>query len=335
MYPVTRIIPSLILVAGLLVSLSAQAGIDLVVTADDPGGNGAANGMDDHFRVVRSGTELEVYVGGQLSQSLQLDSLETLTVQGSADDDTLTVDFGGGSPIPSGGLVYNGAANVSAKGDTMRLEGGQVSDLGYRFFTPTDGAVDVDGRTIAYTGLEPVVDLVPAANLTVNGTNASNSITYRAGTVAGRGLISVDAFETIEFANKTQLTINGLDGDDRVVLTDAGVPTGLMDIVVNGGNGDDVVSIYEVTVPTTLNGDGGDDLFRVVPSSSNLVTADGGSEVLGDVLAIPVAAGRAVDTGTEVTVNGVPVAEYTDIELVRLVRSGWRQRLILKTRPLF
>ena len=236
------------------------------------------------------------------------------------------MDFAGGSPIPSGGLVYHGGANVTETGDVMRLENGRIGRAAYRFFTATDGAVA--GRTITYTGLEPVVDTTSAASLTVNGTNARNSITYRKGSSAARGLVSVDGFETIEFENKTALTIDGLDGDDDVVLNNPNVPTGLSNVTVNGGNGNDAVSVYAVGQTATLSGDHGDDLFRVVPSPAAAVGVDGGGQVLGDVLLMDATAAKARDTGTAIQVESFAPVGYADVERVERVTRGKRKMLL-------
>ena len=67
--------------------------------------------------------------------------------------------------------------------------------------------------TVDFVNLEPVIDLVPGT-LTVNGTDADNVIDYRA--AGANGLVSVDAYETLEFANKTNVTLNGGAGNDRV-----------------------------------------------------------------------------------------------------------------------
>ena len=67
--------------------------------------------------------------------------------------------------------------------------------------------------TVDIVNLEPVIDLVPGT-LTVFGTDAANNIDFRQGSAATRGLVTVDAFESIEFENKTALTLNGLAGND-------------------------------------------------------------------------------------------------------------------------
>ena len=89
---------------------------------------------------------------------------------------------------------------------------------------------------VEFANLEPVVDLVPAATMTVNGTAADNAINYTQGSLAARGLVTVDAYESIEFSNKTNLILNGLAGSDEINLNNPSTPTGLTGIIVNGGD---------------------------------------------------------------------------------------------------
>src|SRR5205809_473607 len=78
--------------------------------------------------------------------------------------------------------------------------------------------------------------LMAAGTLTVNGTAEDNAINYTAGSVAGRGLVTVDAYESIEFSNKTNLVINGLAGSDQINVSNPTTPTGLTNITVSGGD---------------------------------------------------------------------------------------------------
>ena len=81
-------------------------------------------------------------------------------------------------------------------------------------------------QAVTFSNLEPVVDLV-AGPLVVNGTPAANSINYTQGSVAANGLVTIDNFESIEFSNKTSLTINALAGSDTINLNNPSKPTGL------------------------------------------------------------------------------------------------------------
>ncbi|MDX1944428.1 MAG: hypothetical protein SFU86_03405, partial [Pirellulaceae bacterium] len=158
-------------------------------------------------------------------------------------DDTVTVNVAGAaSDVIGNELTYDGGTGR----DTLIATGTPVTAVNSVTYTP--GPSNNQGRllyqslapatlmTINFLNLEPVIDLVVAASLVVNGTNADNAINYTAGTVAGNGLVSVDAFETIEFANKQTLTINALAGDDVVHLANPNTPTALTGITVNGGD---------------------------------------------------------------------------------------------------
>ncbi len=143
--------------------------------------------------------------------------------------------------------------------DTLFLTG--TSSAGPTSAVYSPGPANSQGRiehvaggatmTVDFENLEPVIDIV-AGTLTVNGTGADNAITYTQGPNAGpivvgqTGLVSVDAFETIEFANKTTLTIDGLAGNDRITLNDGDAtnPVGLTGIMARGNDaaaGDELV----------------------------------------------------------------------------------------------
>lgn len=79
-----------------------------VITADSVSGNGTDNSMPDVFRLVRNGPDVVLNIDGKYSRSFAFDSLYTIIVDGSGDDDTLTIDFSQGTPVPYGGLTYNG-----------------------------------------------------------------------------------------------------------------------------------------------------------------------------------------------------------------------------------
>ncbi|SMP75586.1 Dockerin type I repeat-containing protein [Neorhodopirellula lusitana] len=192
--------------------------------------NGAGNLMVDINGTVTT------YITGVV---LPGSDIEQIRVEGLDGDDELIVDVGGTD------LLH---------GPTITFDGGDGSDLLTTTGTPgtavttvtyTPGQAIDEGRlvydngdlmTIDFVNLEPVVDLIVAASLIVNGTNSSNAINYSAGSVAANGLLSVDGFETIEFSNKANLTINGLSGHDTINLNNSTTPTGLTSITVNGGD---------------------------------------------------------------------------------------------------
>ena len=161
-------------------------------------------------------------------------------------DDEVTVDGTGG--LIDALIGYDGGTG-SDKLTVM----GTVTDATY---SPgpaiTEGRLNHDTQTIDFVNLEPVIDLT-FANLTVNGTDADNAIDYR--DLGGNGLVSVDGFETIEFANKTDVTLNGGAGSDAIHV--AAVTSGFMGtLFVNGDEpvvSGDTLTVTGAATPVTVD----------------------------------------------------------------------------------
>lgn len=195
-------------------------------------------------------------------------------------------------------IVYNGGTG----GDVLRVVGTPATAVTNQVYTPgpdpTSGRIDygtagraanLSGTTLTgmmqveFTGLQPVIDVVPATNLTVNASNANNVVTYSQGpntpaVAANTGLVAIDNNETIEFANKVVLTLNGLSGNDTITLanTGAAVPTGLTQIIATGGIGDDVIDASTSTLATPLRLYGG-------VGNDTLVGGLGGDALFGEL----------------------------------------------------
>ena len=102
-------------------------------------------------------------------------------------------------------------------------------------------------QTVDFQNLAPVVDTVPTTTFTVNATPSSNAINYsNANDGTGNGVITIDNQESIEFANKATLNLNGGAGDDTINSTTSPrrwalrdlFPPGLTQINVDGGDPD-------------------------------------------------------------------------------------------------
>ncbi|MFC1980539.1 hypothetical protein ACFLVS_06875, partial [Chloroflexota bacterium] len=276
-----------------------------VITADSVGGNGTDNGTPDVFRLVRNGPDVVLNIDGKFSRSFAFDSLYTIIVDGSGDDDTLTIDFSQGTPVPYGGLTYNGQGNGSG-GDSLELVGGTMSSVCSEYTGLSDGVVIIDESIIRYTGLEPIQDSVTLPTLIQNGTTGHNNINYTTSSLTLYGLswgkVAVDSFETYEFANKTNLVINAQGGNDFIILNNSSLPTGLSTITVNGDEGIDYFLLMNagagLTGPVSLNGGNGNDFFYVSPSTSAVVDVDGGND--RDMLFVDAQGTPAWDTGSAV-----------------------------------
>lgn len=182
----------------------------------------------------------------------------SLSLYGQGADDRFEFDVTSGPRLP---VLIDGGSGfdlLTVTGTGLALP---LTQVGY-FPGPENsgGRLAYDPfASIQFTQLEPVLDLVPASTLVVQGTNANNSINYGTGSVTTRGLVSVDAFETIEFSNKDRLAINGGAGDDTIQLNNPNLPTGAilpaLDVITVSGDdatlGDRVI-INGTASPNTI-----------------------------------------------------------------------------------
>ncbi|MCI0360198.1 MAG: hypothetical protein L0211_17105 [Planctomycetaceae bacterium] len=219
----------------------------LVIEGLDGGGGVPAN---DSFTVTHpTGADVAIVDNGPgvtVTDVTGGDTLGRLVLETRGGDDEVTVNIGGTLPIAvpitfDGGagadqlVVIGTPLNVAGAPDpfdNVNYTPGPIGNLGRLEYL--DGGLRE--MLIDFVNLEPVLDLVPAAILTVNGTNANNAINYTGGGTVANGLVSVDAFETIEFSNKVRLILNGLAGSDAINLNNPNTPTGLIGITVNGGD---------------------------------------------------------------------------------------------------
>ena len=312
-----------------------------------------SDGAADSFVVNNAGDGGYVSVTDELSGvtvtdvGSEGDHVGRLQINTLGSDDTVTVDVDGAllSDVIDVPITFDGGAGS----DTLMVVGTPPTEVDGVVYTP--GPDVASGRlvyedeealplmTIDFAHLDPVIDLVTAATLTVNGTNGDNAISYARGPNTGEdlvgaavtGLVSVDGFETVEFANKTRLVIDGLAGSDEINLRYRNTPTGLARIavkggdptssdavVVNGTTGADtigfapteagsaiitgVLGVTRVTVSTAerllIDGRGGDDSLTVAGTTSD-------DTILHRV-------GDAVDSGS-IAVNELLPLDYTNL----------------------
>ena len=161
-----------------------------------------------------------------------------------AGDDSLTVNFSGGNPIPSGGISYAGGDQTTT--DKLVLTGGTTTSVTHSFTNANDGSVTLVGAlagTISYTGLEPVTDNLSATDRVFTFTGGAETITVTDDPAAGFTAIDSTLGESVTFANPTgSLTINAGSGDDIVTITsvDAAFNASL---TINGDGATDSVTL--------------------------------------------------------------------------------------------
>ena len=216
------------------VDLTVNAPADVALDAGADGGDGTP----DAFSVKLNGNLLEVYrdtgSGSVLFYSKHASAVNKLTINGSSDDDTLTVDFSGGDPFPANGITFNG--DGQANGDGLTFTGGTFDTVTYLADGTESGSVGFDGGTVTYTGLEPITDNTNASHrvFTINY-SGQQLIRLTDDGDPNNGMTRIDSdgeghFEQITFSNPTaSLTINAGDDDDTIVVAslDVGFAVGI------------------------------------------------------------------------------------------------------------
>jgi hypothetical protein len=203
----------------LLATSRLLAGV-LTVTRDDVNGQVVLSSGGAADRVLVDGAPIS--------------GVSSIVVNGGSADDTLVVDDSQG-PVAAP-IAYNGGAGF----DVLVLRGGTATADTYAPGPTPDAGVCTLAfggvtQTVRFTGLEPVVDSVPAPNLTVTGTSGSlDTFSYTQGSSPATGLVAVGNMETIEFSNKTTLTLDGMADQDKFFINNPNTPTGLTGITVHG-----------------------------------------------------------------------------------------------------
>jgi hypothetical protein len=215
---------------------------------------------------------------------IDFDGLTKLTFNGLRGDDRLIIHNPMGSLFdPVDGFVFNGGDGGEGNGignpdgDALWIFDGIATTVEHRFVNDSDGFIFYNGEgtpTVTYTGLEPIIDTITAANriFTYNG-GAETIVLQDDGDVGdGETLIDSTLGEEVLFANPTStLTINAGSGDDSIEL--AGLDSSFdADLTVNGGDGsNDAVSITE-------NNDVGSGVVRIGTNDDvESIMFDGGS----------------------------------------------------------
>jgi hypothetical protein len=217
--------------------------------------NGALNifgdddyfGEPDTFKLVIDAANrslLDVFTNNEPEQQFQLSVLQQsqINVFGLGGDDTLIVDDSNGLINVAGGIHYDGGTGnntlqlVQTDGPTRSSDTYAVGPDNGSGVSTIVGGGGAGTQVVSFQNLAPVLDLVPAASLTVNATASNNAISYTRGALATEGLVSVDQQEPITFAKKTTLIVNSGLGQDTISLNNPNTPTGLTGITVKGGD---------------------------------------------------------------------------------------------------
>jgi hypothetical protein len=224
---------------------------------------------------------------------------DTVTFNGdNGGNDTLVVDFVNGSPVPGGGLTFDGLNG----NDTLSLQNGTATNVTHTLIDGDTGNVSVDGGVVNYTNLAPVIDNLSVTNRVFTFTGAGETVILDAsGSLDNR--IDSDQSELVDFTNPSgSLTINLTNGSDTLNIR--GLDAAFNANLTANGDADDTISF---NMNTTSVGTGNVTVNTgTVVVAANVTTTSGGDFDI-DGTTITVNGGATVST----TGDGAIVADST------------------------
>jgi len=252
-------------------------------------------GQDDTIRLVRNASNpslLDVFLNNTSAtptETVPLSTLSQINVRGLGGNDSLILDSSNGLIDVALGIRFDGGTGSDSA--TLQQTGGDSQD----FDTYSVGRVAGSGtsrifgnsgtQSLTFENIEPLIDNVPSDQFRVEGSPADNAINYT--TIGGNGFVTIDNFESVLFANKIVLTIDGDAGADTFNLSGSDTPDGLNNILIDGGDpaGVDTLIVSGVSVSRELafNLSDPDDTFVNGASGAD------GEDAMGTPLAVQVA----------------------------------------------
>ena len=252
------------------IDINALGGADNI-TIDDLAGTGVKQVAIDLSAPAGSGT-------GDGSQ-------DTVTVNGTAGDDHITISTSGNSAVVKGLAAQVTVTGAELANDRLVINGLDGNDTVTFAGASGGGEIDVflDGTHVGVNqvGSTVVTDLVNVENLVINGTSGDDVIR------AGNGI-----------ATLTSLTINGGAGNDTIFGGDGGD-------ILNGGAGNDTV-IGGRGADVALLGSGDDTFIWNPGDGSDIVEGQGGFDTL-------LFNGANVGEHVTISANGSRVRFFRDV----------------------
>ncbi len=190
-------------------------------------GTAGADGLLLQEETILGLDYISYYLNSVLQTRWLSSAVTTITVNGNDGNDTLTVNYGASGGFFAKNITFNGGNQTGSPGDVLVLDDAPVAPtfttITHSFTNNSDGSVNIDGTTIAYTGLEPVTDNLDAANRVFTFTGANETITLTA--AGAQSQLDSTLGESVLFTHPTtSLTINSTNGTDTINLSSIGSP---------------------------------------------------------------------------------------------------------------
>jgi hypothetical protein len=235
--------------------------------------------------------------------------ISSFTFNGGDGNDTLRiVNPPDGLFAPRDGIFCNGGEQSGAPGDLLDIIGGASSDTSFTMGPGPDAGTirhEHNGVTqlIQFTGLEPVNDTVAVANFIFTAPNGATTVNIIDGpVVSGFQTTQINdggtgQFESVNFANKTSVTVNGGPGINTFNINNPTKAVGLNNLTVDtGGQATEVINAGVVNIPGLL-----------------VLTSTGGSIQINSGAGVTATGGVRMTTGGAITLAGSVTASSIGI----------------------
>lgn len=260
--------------------------------------------------------------------NLNIGTVEALEFNTLGGNDTMTLDFASGNPIPVNGIDFDGGGDSDQLVLQRSAGSFTASTMTHVGVGPGAGSIDVDGRSIVYSGLAPVNDTVPTANYTFTAPAGSAALHVVDGPiVSGSQTVQInspsDAFELVNLGRKTNITINTGSVAQSLVVNNPTATVDLASLTLNSSTAEDDINVTAVPpgVSTRVNALGQNDIVHVtgagVPTGATLLL-DGGNgfdRLIYETGAVPVTTAPGPGAGqTTITRPGSGTVVYQNFE---------------------
>ncbi|TXT17582.1 MAG: Cadherin domain-containing protein putative calcium-binding protein, partial [Planctomycetota bacterium] len=221
--------------------------------------------------ITLSGTNINVTnnSNGNVISSQPLNPATPLVITGTSSDDTVTIDFSGGNPIPASGATFNGGGS-SGSGDQLILMNGTFDSVTHVFFDAASGKITLQaGATSSVLDYQAVtaavIDLLTVATRTYEFGAASDNVTLADNGTPNNGVSRMSSVSTstpVEFSGPSaSLTILAKEGNNTVTLSALDALFAAA-VSVIGDNGNDLLDASALAVHVSLQGGIGTDTLK-------------------------------------------------------------------------
>ncbi len=206
---------------------------------------------------------------GNVILTVPVDPITPLIITGTSGDDSVTIDFTNGNPIPASGATFIGGGS-GGSGDQVLLAHGTFDSVTQEFLSASSGKITMQlGMTTSVINYQAVtaaiIDSLTVTNRVYQFGVASDNVTLADNGTIGDGaskLTSVSTSTPVEFsAPSSSLTILTKDGDDTLTLA-AVDSLFAASVLAIGDNGNDLLDASAMTLKVSLQGNAGADTLK-------------------------------------------------------------------------